>query len=179
MHWILVRLFKWMGWTSIGTFSELPKYVIIIAPHTSWMDFFIGLMMRSVHKLDANFVGKIELFKFPLGPIMRALGGYPVNRSKSHNFVNQVVKLFNDEKHFRLALAPEGTRKKVAKLKSGFYFIAQRAKVPIVMVTFDYENKEVRIKDPFWPSGNYDEDMKVILGFYSGVKGKVPARSID
>ncbi len=179
MRWISSHIFRFMGWKTQGYFSELPKYVIIVGPHTSWTDFVIGLLTRSIHKLDAYYLGKAELFVFPLGWVFRLLGGYPVERSKSQNLVDSVIQIFESKSKFRIALAPEGTRKKVESLKSGFYFIAVGAKIPIVMVAFDYGKKEVRIEEPFMPTGNLELDMAIIKKYYSGVQGRHPDKGID
>jgi 1-acyl-sn-glycerol-3-phosphate acyltransferase len=116
------------------------KYVIAVAPHTSWWDFPVGVLARSaLHIEHARYLGKSQLFKPPFGWIFRKLGGTPVDRSSSHDMVEQVVKIFNAHDEFVLALAPEGTRQKVQKLRTGFYYIAKGAGVPIVPVGFDFE----------------------------------------
>ena len=137
---------KWIlrlaGWKIEGKAPvDLKKYVLIAAPHTSWWDFPLGLLIRSASKLNINYLGKHTLFKPPFGFIFKWTGGFPINRSASHNMVKQIVRYYQEEESFAIVIAPEGTRKKVKKLKSGFYYIAKLAKVPIVMIIFDWENK--------------------------------------
>ena len=131
------------GWnTDIPFPHHIKKMVIIVAPHTSTWDFPLGLAYRSVCRMkNTRFLGKAELFKPPFGFIFRWLGGTPVDRKSKQNVVEQVAEQFNKHDGFILALAPEGTRKKVAALRTGFYFIAKAAKVPILMTGLDFENK--------------------------------------
>ena len=105
------------------------------------------------------------------------MGGTPIDRSKSTDFVSATAKIFEEKEVFRLNLAPEGTRKKVNKLKTGFYYIAKMAKVPIVMVAFDFENKQVVVAEPFYTSESVEADFKKIDSFFKGIKGKVPENS--
>ncbi|WNM18400.1 1-acyl-sn-glycerol-3-phosphate acyltransferase [Flavobacterium capsici] len=172
--------FKLLGWKINGTIDEeLKKCVIIVIPHTCNFDFFIGLFTRGIMNMEMNFVGKKELFVFPFGYYFRSIGGAALDRSGGKNLVDAIVDIFNSRKVFRLAIAPEGTRKKVSELRTGFYYIALKAGVPIVPVAFDYEKKEVKIGNPFNPTGNYDEDFKLISNFYKGVKGRFPERQIN
>src|SRR5215203_3066390 len=136
-------LFNAFGWKITGNFPPgLRKYIIAVAPHTSNWDFPVALAARSILKIEnAKFLGKSQLFRPPVGWLFRAIGGYPVERTTSHDMVNQVVKLFNTHDDFILAIAPEGTRKKVEKLKTGFYFIARNANIPIIPVGFDFKQK--------------------------------------
>jgi len=172
---------KILGWKLEGNtnFSKdkYKKAIIIAAPHTSWHDFYIGLLLRSMTRLKANFVGKKELFKWPFGILFRALGGRPVDRGSKANTVDQTAELFEAEEEFRLLLAPEGTRKKVTEWKTGFYYIALKAKVPIIMFTLDFENKRNIVSEPFFPSGDKDKDFKQLQAFFKGVKGKIPEYS--
>ena len=128
------------GWKIRGKFPyHLKKCVVIVAPHTSSWDFFLGLAVRSKLRLGfIHFLGKKELFDGPFGFLFRWLGGIPVDRFSSHNMVDQVVQKFKSEESFSLVLSPEGTRKKVERLRTGFYNIAQQAGVPLVMVGFDF-----------------------------------------
>ena len=122
--------------------SDLKKYIIIVAPHTSWVDFPLGVLAKTAYGINGNYIGKHTLFKPPYGFFFRALGGTPVDRSKSTNMVEAIIDIFNTKENFILALSPEGTRKKLDKWKTGFYFVAKGAKVPIVMVGFDFCFKE-------------------------------------
>ena len=180
MKWLAKRIFfRWMGWKFNGNFPNIKKCVIAVVPHTSWHDFYIGVFTRKIVGLDMHFVAKDALFKAPFGWYFRWMGGHPVDRSKSSNFVEAVAQIFNREEEFRMALAPEGTRKKVDKLKTGFYYIAKAAQVPIVMVAFDYGKKEVKFSEPFWPTDDLERDFLKIHSFFKGVTGKVPEYSFD
>ncbi|WP_405604612.1 1-acyl-sn-glycerol-3-phosphate acyltransferase [Polaribacter sp. Asnod1-A03] len=166
-------LFKIMGWKLENDFPKDPlKYVVIAAPHTSWLDFPIAILTRMASGTMVHFVGKASLFKPPFGFFFKALGGTPIDRSKSNNTVDAVIDVFNSKKEFRLGISPEGTRKKVDKWKTGFYYIAKGANVPIVMATLDFENKKVKISEPFYPTENKDKDFKVLRSFFKNVKGK-------
>jgi len=173
MRYIYKFFFYNLGWKIRGDVPrELKKYIIIVAPHSSNWDFLVGVVIRSIMKFPSNYLGKKELFTSPFGWFFRKLGGYPVDRNHHTNLVEQVVEIFNKEEQFVIAIAPEGTRKKVSKWKTGFYHIALKAKVPIVMVALDYANKNIIWSLPFYPKGNFEVDAKLIEKFYSGVKGK-------
>ncbi|MCM5662883.1 1-acyl-sn-glycerol-3-phosphate acyltransferase [Galbibacter mesophilus] len=174
--WIFRKI---LGWKLVGEFPNLKKYVIIVVPHTSWHDFYLGVLVRSMVAIEMNYVAKKELFDSPLGWYFKWTGGAPIDRSKNSNTVEAVVKLFNGKEEFRLALSPEGTRKKVKTWKTGFYHIAKGAKVPIVMVAFDYKNKEVRIEPPFYPSDDMKSDFDFMYANFDGVQGKIPEYSFQ
>ncbi|WP_144896894.1 1-acyl-sn-glycerol-3-phosphate acyltransferase [Lutibacter sp. Hel_I_33_5] len=164
-----------LRWKIKGEFPlELKKYVIIAAPHTSWQDFPIGILARNTSGAKINFIGKDSLFKGPFGFIFRSLGGTPVDRSKNNKLVDAIVDVFNSKDEFRLALSPEGTRKKVDTWKTGFYYIAKGANVPIVMATLDFGNKQVKISEPYTITNDLDTDFKFFEDFYKGIKGKKP-----
>ncbi len=166
--------FKIIGWSIKGEFpSHLKKCVIIVVPHTSWWDFLLGLLIRKVWNEEINYVGKKSLFDSPFGWFFKWTGGAPIDRSKSSDTVSAVTKVFQSKELFRLALSPEGTRKKVDKWKTGFYFIAKSAKVPIVLVAFDYGKKEIKISEPYYPTEDKTIDFKNYENFFVGVKGKV------
>jgi 1-acyl-sn-glycerol-3-phosphate acyltransferase len=168
------------GWKIVGRYPEgVKKFVIIVMPHTSWWDFPLGALVRAALQADINYIGKKSLFRPPFGWFFRWMGGYPVDRSRRANLVDAVVDIFQERENFVLAIAPEGTRKKVDKLKTGFYYIALGAGVPIIMVKFDYEHREVVISEPFRPSGDKDADFRVIINYFKGVKGKRPGLEID
>jgi len=168
-------LYKVMGWTISKSYpKDLKKYVIIAAPHTSWRDFTMGILAKFATGLPANYIGKDSLFKPPFGFIFRSLGGAPVDRSQSNNLVDQIVDTFNAKEQFILALSPEGTRKKVDKWKTGFYYIAKGAQVPIVMLALDFEHKDFRFSEPYYPTDDKEADFKHFHAFFKGVKGKNP-----
>lgn len=172
-------IFKLAGWKVNGSIpTSLKQYVMIVAPHTSNWDFMVGLAARSILRIDTKYVAKKELFRFPFGWFFKKLGGFPVDRSKNNNFVDAVADLFTEHPVFSICITPEGTRSYAEKWKSGFYYIAQKAKIPIVMVAFDYGNKQVKVEPAFMPSGDYEKDLKMMLDYYRKVKGKFPEKGI-
>ena len=150
---------------------ELKKYIIAVAPHTSNFDFSIGLMARGVLGMRAHYLGKKSLFRFPFGILFRALGGIPVDRSKSHNMVDQIARIAKERKGFILAIPPEGTRKKVEKWRSGFYFMAFKAEIPIIFTQLDWGRHQVNFLKPFIPSGNFESDLPIMQKYFEGIKG--------
>lgn len=171
--------YKVFGWKIVGTKPDLKKYVIIVAPHTSNLDFFVGLAARSIIGLQSNFLAKKSLFNIPfVGWLMKSLGGHAVDRTKKMNMVDQVVELFETHEEFVMTVTPEGTRSYNPDWKTGFYRIAVKANVPIVMVSFDFENKVVTFKDPFYPSGDIEGDFEMIKSYYRTIKGRHPEKGI-
>jgi 1-acyl-sn-glycerol-3-phosphate acyltransferase len=167
-------ILKAIGWRTIGSLPQKEKkYVIIVAPHTSNWDFIMGVIIRGSMGFKSNFLGKDTLFKKPFGIIFKRLGGIPVDRKASQNMVEQVVAEANKRASFILAIAPEGTRGKVKEWRTGFYYIALNAKIPIVMCQMDYGHKEARFLDPFYPTGNSEVDLKYIKSRFLEVKGLV------
>ncbi|MDX1685866.1 MAG: 1-acyl-sn-glycerol-3-phosphate acyltransferase [Saprospiraceae bacterium] len=179
MQFISRLLLRLWGWRIEGAqrIRRLPKTLIAVVPHTSNWDFLLGLLVRSAAGLDTYYLGKKSLFRPPFGFLFRWLGGYPVDRSKHKNQVDAIVSLFNSRQRFSVAIAPEGTRKKVDQLRSGFYFIALKAGIPIILTTFDGENRLVTFSEPFYPTGEFEEDMRTIEKHFSGIKGIVPENS--
>ena len=173
--------FKLLGWKLVGntTMSKdtVKKAVVIALPHTSWHDFYIGLLLRKVIGIRSNFVGKKELFVWPFGYYFKAIGGRPLDRTSGQNKVEAIAKLFDDNDEFRLTLAPEGTRKKVDEWRTGFYYIAKAAKVPIIMFTLDFKNKQNKISEPFYTTDDIEADFRFMKQFYKGVVGKIPGYS--
>ena len=155
-----------------------PKFVIIVAPHTSNWDFTLGVAALFALGLRVSFLGKHTLFTPPLGSFMRWLGGIPVDRSVSRDRVAEAVAAFESSAQLILAVAPEGTRKRVTEWKTGFYHVAHGARVPIVPVAFDYGAKTIRIGPPFRTTGNREADMKALKDFYRGVIAKRPANFV-
>ncbi len=169
-----------MGWKIVGIENaEVKKCVMMVMPHTSNHDFYLGIFTRGISGLEMNWVGKKELFKFPFGYYFKSVGGEPLDRSGGLNKVDVIASIFARKEIFRLAIAPEGTRKKVKEIKTGFYFIALKAKVPIIPVAFDWGKKEVRLGEPFLPTGNYETDFEILKNHYQGVVGKIPENGIQ
>ncbi|MFA7444767.1 MAG: 1-acyl-sn-glycerol-3-phosphate acyltransferase [Flavobacteriaceae bacterium] len=172
--------FRLMGWKISGVDNlRVKKCVMIVVPHTSWHDFYIGVFARGITELKMNFVAKKELFAFPFGAYFRWMGGAPLNRGKNENKVDAIAKIFDQKEEFRLAIAPEGTRKKVTQWKTGFYYIAQKAKVPVVCVAFDWSKKEVKIHTPYYITDSLKKDMQMLQKHFEGVIGKVPQNSFS
>ncbi|MEZ4857747.1 MAG: 1-acyl-sn-glycerol-3-phosphate acyltransferase [Flavobacteriaceae bacterium] len=162
-----------LGWKIKGSFNQdIKKSVIIVVPHTSWHDFFVGLYARKALQTPINWLGKKELFTWPLSYYFRWTGGTPLDRTSGQNKVEAIAKIFQMKEEFRLAMAPEGTRKKVAKWKTGFYYIAKEANVPIIPVAFDYGTKTVKVGNPFYISGDIENDLEELRKFFEGVVGK-------
>lgn len=161
--------------------SYPKKYVIAVVPHTSNWDFPLGLAVRVLMDENVSFVAKNSLFGWPHGFIFRWLGGVPVNRNKRNNFVQNVAGIFDENDGFKVVLAPEGTRSKVTTLKSGFYYIAKTAAVPILFCAFDWGNGQVRFAPPFYPTDDKEKDFEYIYEFFSGAIGYIPENgfSID
>ncbi|WP_136481018.1 1-acyl-sn-glycerol-3-phosphate acyltransferase [Cognatitamlana onchidii] len=178
MQWLAKFLYyQVLGWRIVGntSFSKdtVKKAVIIAVPHTSWHDFYIGVLLRAVVGVKTNFIGKKGLFVFPFGYFFRALGGAPINRKVNENKVDAIAKLFSEKDEFRMTLAPEGTRKKVEKWKTGFYYIAKKAQVPIILFTLDFKNKENKVSEPFYPTDNIEADFNYMHAFFKGIQGKI------
>lgn len=172
-------LFKLIGWRIVGELPAEKKYIVIVAPHTSNWDLVICLIARFAVGVKVNFLAKNQLFFFPLGALLRALGGTSVDRSKHGNKVEQVVMLFKQADELRLGLAPEGTRSPVTRWKEGFYHIACQAGIPIVMIGPDYASKQIRIADALWPSGDINKDFPQIIAFFRTIRGRYPKEIPD
>ena len=171
---ILNNIFGWeIKGNSTLSKEKIKKAILIAAPHTHWLDLFLGILIRGSIGFKSNFIAKKELFFFPFNILLKLIGGVPVNRSKKNNTVNEIANIFNNKKEFRISLAPEGTRQKVSKFKTGFYYIAKEANVPIIMITMDYSNKQSVISDPFYPKDNFKNDMNFIESFFDGIEGKI------
>ena len=165
-------LTKILGWKMDLLPTDLKKYVVIAAPHSSWVDFPIAMLYRVATGVMVHYVGKDSLFKGPFGFVFRKLGGFPVDRSSRNNTVDFIVEKFNASDVFKLGLSPEGTRKKVDKWRTGFYYIAKGAEVPIVMATLDFGNKYIKVSEPFYPTNNKHKDFDYMREFFKDVKGK-------
>ncbi len=179
MRMFYTIIYKILGWKIKGSIApEIKKYVMIVAPHTSNLDFFVGLAARSMLRLKTKYLAKKDLFKPPFGWIFYALGGFPVDRSKNTNMVDKVVEIFNQHDNFSICITPEGTRKYAAVWKTGFHKIALQAKIPIIMVAFDYATKTVYAEPPFYPSEDMQADLLKIKAYYRQFKGKNPENGV-
>ena len=163
-----------LGWQIEGTAPTIAKYVLIGAPHTSNWDFIIALLAKGALDLRFRWIGKDTLFHWPFGGFMRWLGGIPVNRRSHNNFIDQMVEQFRTHDELVIVITPEGTRKRTESWKSGFYYIARGAQVPIVLGFVDYGRKRLGIGPAVMPSGDLELDLAPIRSFYADKSGKHP-----
>ncbi len=155
------------GWKIEGSLPEnLNKYVIIVAHHTSNWDFVVGVAVKLITRIRVRFFAKHSLFFWPLGVLMRRLGGIPIERDKSINRVDQAIAEIKSSEHFVLVIAPEGTRSKVQRWKTGFYHIANGANVPVVPIAFDFRDKKIIIGSPMSMSGDTPTDFEKMHEFF-------------
>lgn len=171
---IVLRIF---GWRRAGQVPDAPKFVMIAAPHTSNWDFPVGLAIILAFKAKMYWLGKEPIFRWPFGTFFKWLGGIPVSRSKSGDVVAQSVQAFNEQVRMMMVVAPEGTRKKANHWKTGFYYIAMGANVPLVMGFVDYVRKEGGFGPTLMPTGDIEADMEKIRAFYDNITAKNPDKS--
>ncbi|MFZ6647471.1 lysophospholipid acyltransferase family protein [Undibacterium sp. TJN25] len=174
MYWFSISMLRLLGWKVDGTAPAEPKYVMIAAPHTSNWDFPVTLMVAFAMRLKLYWMGKQSLFPPVLGAVMRWLGGIAVNRIKTGNMVQGTVDAFNAAPQLAVLVPPEGTRGKVTHWRTGFYYIALGAKVPIALGYLDFKRKVGGIGKMFYPTGDLEADMAEIQKFYAGITGKNP-----
>lgn len=156
--------------------DDLKKFVLIIAPHTSMWDFVWGKLILSSSGYSVKFLIKKEMFWFPIGSILKFLGGIPVDRRKGGKMVQHVVEEFEKNSEFVIAITPEGTRAKTTKWKRGFYNIARLADVPIAVGYLDYSCKRAGVEIIIKPTGDFNKDFKVITNVYKDKHGKYPEK---
>jgi 1-acyl-sn-glycerol-3-phosphate acyltransferase len=173
-RWASVTALRLAGWKVEGTTPDVDKYVLIAAPHTSNWDFPVTLMVCFALRLRVNWMGKASLFRGPMGPVMRWLGGIAVDRSRAGNLVQETIDAFARYPRLAVIVPPEGTRGKVAYWKTGFYRIAQGADVPVALGYLDFKRKAGGIGTLFKLSGELENDMRDIQAFYAGISGKHP-----
>jgi 1-acyl-sn-glycerol-3-phosphate acyltransferase len=172
---ILARLlFRLAGWQAEGQVPDLPRFVVVAAPHTANSDGLIVIGMALVLRVRLYWMGKHTLFKPPFGGLLRRLGGLPVDRTKSQNAVEQMAQIFRSRERMVLVIAPEGTRRKAAYWKTGFYHIAQQAGVPLVLGYIDYRRKRAGLGPVIEPSGDIEADLIPIRAFYAGITPRYP-----
>lgn len=169
-YWILTKL----GWTLQVDMPDIKKFVAIAAPHTSNWDFPLSILAAKAVKIKVCWMGKHSMFRWPYGWFFRAIGGTSVRRDDGQNYMQQMADLFNRSEELVLALAPEGTRSKKDHWKTGFYYIARAANVPILMAYLDYGKKQVGIGGMFYPSEDIEETFAQIREFYKNRCGKNP-----
>jgi len=171
--WLLTRL----GWTIQADLPDIKKYVIIAAPHTSNWDFPLGILAAKAIRLKVYWMGKHSLFYWPYGWFFRAIGGTPVHREHGHHYIRQMTDLFARSERLVLALAPEGTRAKTDHWKTGFYYIARAAKVPVLMAYLDFAHKQVGVGGLFYPGEDIEADFEHIRRFYANRGGHNPEKA--
>ena len=170
-NWLL---YNRMGWAKEVTVAHPNKYIICLAPHTSNWDFIMGLLYSRAEGLHVNFLMKKEWFFWPLGILFRRLGGIPVYRSKHTSMTDSLALTATKADKFGLCITPEGTRSLNPDWKKGFYFIALKARIPILLYGLDYSQKKIICTKTIIPTGNLDTDMKEIKNYFKDFKGKKP-----
>ncbi len=172
-----VLIFRITGWKVIDHRPKpMGQCIYLVAPHTSNWDFLVGICARSIARLkNAGYLGKKQLFAWPIGWFFRALGGYPVDRGKHTNITEQVVHYFNTVPDFSIGITPEGTRKQVRKWKTGFWRIAKGANVPLILTSFDYGRKEVTFSEPFRVGEDMDKDIATLVEYFRKYRAKRPS----
>ncbi len=176
--WLEKKIFSLLGWRA-DIKIELPdKCVACIAPHTSNWDFFYCVLFKEAYRIKVNFLIKEEWTKSVIGGLIRRLGGIGIRRDKSYSSTDTYAKTFDDNEILRIAITPEGTRKGNRDWKQGFYYIALKAGVPIVLVSLDYKEKRISIDRIIVPNGDIDTQMAEIKAYYKGVTAKYPDRFI-
>lgn len=165
-----------MGWVKDVTVDHPDKYIICLAPHTSNWDFILGILYSRAEGLKINFLMKKEWFFWPLGSLFRHMGGIPVYRSKHTRMTDQLAECAEKADRFALCITPEGTRSLNPEWKKGFYYIAQKAEIPILLYGIDYEKRLIKSTTSIMPSGDIDSDMRTIKLYFKDFKGRHPEK---
>jgi 1-acyl-sn-glycerol-3-phosphate acyltransferase len=178
LKFITITIFNLLGWKVQGDIpSGFDRCVIIVAPHTSNIDYIFGIVASFKVRLPVRYLIKQEwLDRFLLGPLLTSWGALGINRTQRSNMVDSMADLINSTEKIALAFPPEGTRKLARKWKTGFYYVALKAEVPIVMVSLDYGRKAVVIGGYFIPTGDYEKDIEIIREFYRDVTARHPGK---
>ena len=166
--------YKLLGWKTKVSVPDYDKYIICAAPHTTNWDLFIGKLFMGAIGRETGFMMKKDWFFWPLGPIFRWMGGIPVDRSRKTSLVDQMIKIAKSSQKFHLAITPEGTRKANPNWKKGFYYIALKAQVPIMLIGIDYPSKTISSTKAVMPTGDIEKDMREIKLYFKNFKGKNP-----
>ena len=167
-------LYKKRGWTLNITEDHPDKYIICMAPHTSNWDFILGLLYSRAEGMQCNFMMKKEWFFWPLGPLFKKLGGIPVHRQKKTSMTDAMAESAKAAKTFHLCITPEGTRSLNPDWKKGFYFIALKAGLPILLYGIDYEKRLIQCTKTIIPTGDLENDMRDIKLYFKDFRGKIP-----
>ena len=175
-RFLSLAIYGLIGWRVVDHRPrDLGSSIYVVAPHTSNWDFIVGVFARSIARLGhVKFLAKSSLFERPFGWIFRVLGGYPVDRNKNNNLVDQVVGFFRTEPGFSIAITPEGTRKKVERWRTGFYHIAHKAGVPLILTAIDYRDRQVVFREPFTTTGDMEKDIARMMEWFAQYQGRNP-----
>lgn len=177
------RLARWalalFGWKVEGQLPEEPRFVLIVGPHTSNTDFYIGVLAKIAIGIGASWLGKHTIFVFPVSWILRWFGGEPVDRSTNQGIVETAIERFRTRPQWVLAMAPEGTRRRVEQWKTGFYRIAIGAGVPILPVAFDYSRRVIDLGTLYWPTGDEVVDLRELRSRYKSSMAKHPEGYVE
>jgi 1-acyl-sn-glycerol-3-phosphate acyltransferase len=177
LHWVAVKLLKLFGWRIEGELPEIPKYVLVGAPHTSNWDFVVMLAAAFAYSLSISWMGKKAIFRWPFGALFAWLGGIRIDRSRASGVVAQSIEAFHNSAKLILLITPEGTRKRTEHWKSGFYHIAVGAGVPIVLGFVDYPARTGGFGPTIIPTGDIESDVALMREFYADKTGKYPQQA--
>ncbi len=168
-------IFKIAGWKAVGQAPPLKKYIVVGAPHTSNWDFVFGLCAWKLYGMKPRYLIKREFYVFPLNLLFKATGGLAVDRSKNNSLTDSIVEMFAKREEFVVIFPPEGTRKLVQRWKTGFYYVALRSKLPIVLGAMDYKLKQTHLSEAFYPTGDIEKDFEFFREFFRNVTPCNPA----
>lgn len=180
MKKIAQKILHCLGWRCLPSLQDEPKHSIIcVAPHTSNLDFFMGKLYYMTIGKPSGFLMKKDWFFFPLGHILKAMGGIPVDRSRKEGMTERLAEYIRSKSELHIAITPEGTRSYTERWKTGFYRIAQEAGIPIELAVIDYKQKLVGIFEVFYPTGDMERDLAYIRSRYSSEQAKYPNKYQD
>lgn len=167
-------LYKHLGWTKQVTVDHPDKFIICLAPHTSNWDFILGQLYAGAEGFKINFLMKKEWFFWPLGILFRHLGGIPVFRDRHTSMTDSLANAARSHRVFKLCITPEGTRSLNPDWKKGFYFIALKAQIPVLLYGIDFEKRLISCTKSLVPTGDFDREMREIKLYFKDFKGKNP-----
>ncbi|MCW8879914.1 MAG: lysophospholipid acyltransferase family protein [Kangiellaceae bacterium] len=174
LSWLSKKLLRWSGWNLISQPPQVKKYVVIVAPHTSNWDFWVFILIKFIFRMHVSFIGKHTIFVGPIGWVLKKWGGIPINRSAKHNVVDTIVEEFDKRDELIFALSPEGTRSFKDHWKSGFYYIALNANVPLQLCYIDSKTKSVGFGPLITLTGDQNKDVETLRAFYQDKAGIRP-----
>lgn len=174
LSFLAEKILSLMGWNIAGHFPQKSKFILAVAPHTSNWDFIISMLVMLALNLKVTFMGKSSIFIWPVKRLLIKLGGVAIERNHPNGIVGQMVSLFNERHSMVLGLSPEGTRSKTKEWKTGFLIIANKANVPIIPISLDFQKKEVEIYNEFYVDKDIKQALKEVKDIYAGVCAKNP-----